>query len=110
MQKKGGAAGAMLPAHYLSKPREGGGVGGGVVAYKDQACPPWPCVLVYPTCPACLISSFVLDILGADEWFVEGPVHASGSSEPDGELSDSSAQHSQETPCEEDRGSHIDGF
>ena len=36
--KKGGAVGAMSPAHYLSKPGGGGGLGG--VAYKDRARPP----------------------------------------------------------------------
>ena len=37
--KKGGAVGAMSPAHYLSKP---GGGGGGGAAYKDRARPPPP--------------------------------------------------------------------
>ena len=40
--KKGGAVGAMPPAHYLSKPWGGGGLGGGGVAYKDRAGLPPP--------------------------------------------------------------------
>ena len=44
--KKGGAVGAMSPAHYLSKPGGGGGgAGGGRIQGPGPAAPPWVWVL-----------------------------------------------------------------
>ena len=49
-EKKGGAVGAMSPAHYLSKPGGGGGGLGGI-AYKDRArLPPRGYNLVWVAC------------------------------------------------------------
>ena len=66
------------------------------------------CVLVYPTSPACLIWSSVVDLLSVDEWSADGPSRASNNSELESELSNSLTEHSWDAPSEEGGGSDID--
>ena len=68
------------------------------------------CVLAYPTPPRCSILSSVLEVLSADEWSTEDPLDDRGSSASEGELSDSSVEHSRDASPGEEGGSDLDGF
>ena len=65
---------------------------------------------MYPASPTCSILSSVLQVISADEWSTDGSFDDLGTSTLQVDLSDSSAESSQDAFSQEEGGSDLDGF